>query len=137
MILVTTLPRKRPPSTPGEILLEDFLRPMGLTQAQLATRTGLGPRCVNEICRGKRAITPRTAILLSDEFGTTVEFWITLQNSTDLWREIESMGRLAEIPSAPVLEKKKVRSTPSKNVPSQKARKTKNVSAARSHPRTA
>jgi addiction module HigA family antidote len=137
MILATTLPKTRPPTTPGEILLEEFLRPMSLTQAELGSRTGLGPRCVNEICRGKRAITARTAILLSDEFGTTVEFWLNLQNAIDLWREIESMGRLSEIPSAPVVERKKFKAKTTSRVAQRKTPKTKNHAVAKRQTRTA
>ena len=86
----------RPPTSPGEMLVEEFLKPLGLTQAELGERTGLGPRTINEICRGKRAITARTAIIFSDFFDMTVEFWLNLQRKTDLWKTLKEMGRLEQ-----------------------------------------
>jgi addiction module HigA family antidote len=69
---------------PGEILLEDFLKPMGLTQTQLADDLGVPIRRINEICVGKRAISPETAWLLAEYFDMSVEYWAGLQLDYDL-----------------------------------------------------
>ena len=78
------LPRHRIPTHPGEILQEEFLVPLGLTQVALARHLGISVQRVNELIRGKRGITPETAWLLSQALGTTPEFWINLQTSHDL-----------------------------------------------------
>jgi len=78
------LPKNRVPTHPGEILNEEFLLPMGLTQVALAKHLGVSPQRINELVRGKRGITPETAWLLSQAFDTTPEFWINLQSAYDL-----------------------------------------------------
>ena len=78
------IPKNRIPTHPGEILLEEFLKPLHLTQVQLASHIGVPVQRVNEIVRGKRGITPDTAWLFSQAFGTTPEFWINLQAIHDL-----------------------------------------------------
>lgn len=80
------LPRKRIPAHPGEILYEEFLKPLGLTQVALAKHLGIPVQRVNELVRGKRGVTPETAWLLAGAFGTTPEFWINLQTNHDLVR---------------------------------------------------
>jgi addiction module HigA family antidote len=75
------------PIHPGEILLEEFLEPMGLSQYRLAKDISVPPRRINEIVHGKRAITPDTALRLSRYFGLSERFWINLQARYDL--EIE------------------------------------------------
>lgn len=70
--------------SPGEILDEEFLKPMGLSQSALAERMGVTRMRISEIIRGKRAITAETAILLSKAFGTSARFWMNLQTSHDL-----------------------------------------------------
>jgi len=87
------LPTHRAPTSPGEMLKEEFLEPLELTQAELSRRMGVTPRVVNEICQGKRAITPRTAILLSDVLGTQPDFWLNCQLKWDLWHEYKRMKR--------------------------------------------
>lgn len=69
---------------PGEVLLEEFLQPLGLSQNAAAKAMDVPPRRINEICLGKRAITPDTALRLSQYFGTTPYFWLGLQNDYDL-----------------------------------------------------
>lgn len=69
---------------PGEILVEDFLKPMGVTQTQLADALGVPIRRVNEICVGKRSVSPETAWLLAEYFDMPVEFWAGLQVDYDL-----------------------------------------------------
>lgn len=78
------IPKNRTPTHPGEILLEEFLEPLHLTQARLAEHLGIPMQRVNEIVRGKRGISPETAWLLSEAFGTSPEFWVNLQTSYDL-----------------------------------------------------
>jgi len=80
------VPTHRLPTHPGEILEEEFLRPMGRTQMDLARHLGIPVQRVNELCRGKRGITPETAWLLSQALGTTPEFWMNLQSNFDLAR---------------------------------------------------
>ena len=72
------------PVHPGEILLEDFLRPLGLSQAKLARHLGISLVRVNEIVNGKRGISADTAWLLAHAFGTSPQFWINLQTNYDL-----------------------------------------------------
>jgi len=75
---------KLPPIHPGEILLEEFLKPMGISQYQLAKDISVPPRRINEIVHGKRAITPNTALRLSRYFGLSERFWMNLQARYDL-----------------------------------------------------
>lgn len=84
------IPTHRPPTHPGEILLEDFLKPLGLTQTRLAELIGVHYPRVNEIVNGKRGITPDTALRLSRLFGTTPEFWLNGQLDCDLYAAIHS-----------------------------------------------
>lgn len=70
--------------SPGEILDEEFLKPMGLSQSALAERMGVPRMRISEIIRGKRGITAETAILLGEAFGTSARFWMNLQTSHDL-----------------------------------------------------
>ena len=73
-----------PPVHPGEILLFEFLKPMGLSQSRLAQKIGLPPRQISEIVHGKRAITADTAMRLSKFFGTTAQLWLNLQAHYEL-----------------------------------------------------
>ena len=84
------LPSDRPPTHPGRILLEDFLKPHGLTQMRLAELIGVHYPRVNEIINGKRGITPDSALRLSRLFGTTPEFWLNGQLDCDLYAAIHS-----------------------------------------------
>jgi addiction module HigA family antidote len=76
--------RKLPNIHPGEVLLEEFLAPMGISQNALARAIGVPPRRINEIVLGKRAITADTALRLAHYFGTSEQFWMALQASYDL-----------------------------------------------------
>lgn len=78
------LPQERTPTHPGEILREEFLNPLGLTQVTLAEHLGVPVQRINEIVKGKRGVTPETAWLLAGAFGTTPEFWLNLQANHDL-----------------------------------------------------
>jgi addiction module HigA family antidote len=80
------LPENRIPTHPGEILLEEFLNPLGLSQVAFAGHIGVPVQRINEIVRGKRGITPETAWLFAQAFGTSPEFWLNLQTNYDLVR---------------------------------------------------
>jgi len=77
--------RDMPPIHPGEILLEDFLKPMGITQYRLAQDIGVGQTKISQIVRGKRGISADTALRLARYFGTSAEFWVNAQ----AWYELE------------------------------------------------
>lgn len=76
--------KKIPPVHPGEVLLEDFLKPLGISQYRLAKEMKVYPRKINEIVHGKRSITADTALRLSRYFGTSAELWMNLQSLYDL-----------------------------------------------------
>lgn len=78
------IPTHRIPCHPGEILLEEFLAPLGITQVHLAKHLGIPIQRINEIVRQKRGVSPDTAWLLSKAFRTTPEFWLNLQAVYDL-----------------------------------------------------
>jgi addiction module HigA family antidote len=78
------LPENRIPTHPGEVLLEEFLNPLGLSQVAFSAHIGVPVQRVNEIVRGKRGITPESAWLFAEAFGTTPEFWLSLQSNYDL-----------------------------------------------------
>lgn len=78
------LPRRRIPTHPGEILSEEFLKPLGITQVALAEHLGVPVQRINELVRGKRGVTPETAWLLAGALGTTPELWLNLQANHDL-----------------------------------------------------
>lgn len=84
----TTLPRRRAPTHPGEMLWEEFLRPMGMTQTAFARHVGWTHAKVNELIRGKRGVTPEAALSLADTLGTTPQFWLNLQGNFDLWHAL-------------------------------------------------
>jgi addiction module HigA family antidote len=76
---------KRPPTHPGEMLLEEFLRPLGMSQADAARRMRISANRLNELIRKKRGVTAQTALSLADLLHTSPEFWLNLQTSWDLW----------------------------------------------------
>ena len=78
------IPESRVPTHPGEVLLEEFLKPLGIPQTALAERLDIPVQRVNEIINEKRGVTPETAWLLAQAFGTTPEFWMSLQAQHDL-----------------------------------------------------
>ncbi|MBA3528647.1 MAG: HigA family addiction module antidote protein [Propionibacteriaceae bacterium] len=78
------------PIHPGEILLEDFLIPLGVSQYRLAQTIGVAPRRINEIVHGKRSITPDTALRLARAFATSDRFWMNLQTRYDLDVQMEA-----------------------------------------------
>lgn len=78
------IPEKRIPTHLGEILLEEFLKPLGISQVAFAAHIGVPVQRINELVRGKRGVTPETAWLLSQALNTTPEFWLNLQMAFDL-----------------------------------------------------
>jgi antitoxin HigA-1 len=79
------LPKNRRPTHPGEILLKEFLEPMGFSQVKLAASLGVPVQRINTLVNGKRGITAETALLLARKLKTTPEFWMNLQNAWDLY----------------------------------------------------
>lgn len=84
------------PIHPGEVLLEDFLLPLGVTQHHVAVSIGVPPRRINEIVHGKRRITADTSLRLARYFGTSDRFWINLQSRFDLEVERDEIGPLLD-----------------------------------------
>jgi addiction module HigA family antidote len=100
-----TLPTNRPPTHPGEMLLEDFLKPFGVSQAMFADRIGVSYVRLNAVVNGRRGVTPDTALRLERATGMDADFWLDLQTRWDLWhamrspgaRDIESIERLSAL----------------------------------------
>jgi len=84
------LPTNREPTHPGEMLLEEFLKPLGLTQTAAAERMGISFVRLNEIVNGRRGITPDTALRLARLLGTTPDFWLNGQLAWDLWHALHA-----------------------------------------------
>lgn len=84
--------KKLAPIHPGEVLLEEFLKPMGISQYRLAKEISVPPRRINEIVHGTRAITADTALRLSRYFGTSERFWLNLQIRYDIEMEKDRLG---------------------------------------------
>ena len=87
------MPKKLPPIHPGEILLEEFLIPLGISQYRLSKDISVPPRRINEIVHGKRSISADTALRLSRYFGMSDRFWVNLQTRYDLEIEKDRLGR--------------------------------------------
>lgn len=77
-------PRERMATHPGEVLLQEYIKPLGLTQAALASELGISTNRLNELVRGKRGITADTALRLASRFKTSPEFWMNLQSAYEL-----------------------------------------------------
>lgn len=93
----SVLELKRPPTRPGEMLLEEFLRPAQLTQVEAARRMKMPLNRLNEIIRGRRGITADTAIRLGRLFDMSPEFWMALQSDWDLWHAAAEMRRAGSL----------------------------------------
>lgn len=92
---MVNIPINRPPTTPGEMLREEFLEPMGLTQQQLADNIGISYQRVNESINDKRGITISTALRLAKYFNTSPDFWLNMQTN-DLYRVLKKEGEQIE-----------------------------------------
>jgi len=84
------LPTNRAPTHPGEMLLEEFLKPMDVTQSELADKAKIPFQRVNQIVKGKRSVTPDTALRLAKVLNTSVDFWLNLQLAWDLYEAVHS-----------------------------------------------
>lgn len=84
------LPTHLPPTHPGEMLREEFLVPLGVTQSAFAARLGVSFPRLNEVINAKRAVTPDTALRLARVLGMTADFWLGLQQDWDLWHALRS-----------------------------------------------
>lgn len=98
------LPKNRRPTPPGEVFLEDFLLPLGITQREAAERLRISYPRMNEIVKGRRAVTPDSALRLAKFSSTEPEFWLNLQQAVDLWDAMrtEQAAELEEIRPAHV-----------------------------------
>lgn len=91
---------KHKPATVGEILVEEFLGPLALTQGDLAEAMGVPRKHVNELCNDRRAVTADTALILARVFGNSAEFWLNVQRRNDLWNALHSPKRRERIERA-------------------------------------
>jgi len=99
------LPRNLPPTSPCEMLLEEFLKPLGISQSAFAVRLGVSFPRLNEIIRGKRAVTPDTALRLARVLGMSADFWLGLQQDWDLWHAMRGEGAKAIAELEPIERK--------------------------------
>ena len=91
---------KRKPVGVGEMLVEEFMAPLGLTQGSLAEKMGVPRNHVNELCNDRRAVTADTALILARVFGNSPEFWLNLQQRNDLWEALNTPERRERIERA-------------------------------------
>lgn len=91
---------KRKPVSVGEILCEEFMQPLGLTQSALAEAMGVPRKHVNELCNNRRTVTAATALILARVFGNSADFWLNLQRRCDLWAVMNSPDERARVERA-------------------------------------
>jgi addiction module HigA family antidote len=91
---------RRKPATLGEILVEEFMQPLGLPQGALAEAMGVQRKHVNELCKGRRNVTAATALILARVFGNGPDFWPNVQRRNDLWEAMHSPKQLERIKRA-------------------------------------
>ena len=94
------LTTKRKPATVGEILTEEFMLPMGLTQGALAEAMGVQRKHVNELCGNRRNVTAATALILARVFGNSPDFWLNVQRRNDLWLVMDNPDERARVERA-------------------------------------
>ena len=90
----------RKPATVGEILTEEFMQPLGLTQAALAEAMGVQRKHVNELCNDRRSVTAATALILARVFGNSPDFWLNVPRRNDLWQVMNSPDERARVDRA-------------------------------------
>lgn len=95
---------KRKPASVAEILNEEFIEPLGLTQAALADAMGVQRKHVNELCNDRRTVTAATALILSRVFGNSPDFWLNVQRRNDLWNAMHSPAQRKRIDRAKPLK---------------------------------
>jgi addiction module HigA family antidote len=98
------LSTERKPVSVGEMLTEEFLAPMSLTQGALAAAMGVERKLVNELCNDRRAVTADTALMLARVFGNSPDFWLNVQRRTDLWEALHTPKRRQRIEQARALQ---------------------------------
>ena len=98
------LSTERKPVSAGEMLTEEFLTPMNLTQGALAEAMGVERKLVNELCNDRRSVTADTALMLARVFGNSPEFWLNVQRRTDLWEALHTPKRRQRIEQARALQ---------------------------------
>ena len=91
------LTTKRQPVSAGEILSEEFMVPLGLTQTAVAQAMGVPRKHVNELCNQRRAVTAPTALILARVFGNSADFWLNVQRRSDIWAAMNSPRQMARI----------------------------------------
>ncbi len=96
---------KRKPAGIGEILTEEFMKPMGLTQAALAQAMGVPRKHVNELCNERRSVTAATALILARVFGNSPDFWLNIQRRNELWQAMHTPEQRKRIGRAKPLAK--------------------------------
>ena len=96
---------RRRPIGVGEILVREFMEPLGLTQTALARAMGVPRKHVNELCRDRRTLTADTALMLSRVFGNSADFWLNTQRRVDLWEALNTPVRRQRIERARPLKK--------------------------------
>ena len=94
---MVNIPTHRPPTSPGEMLREEFLEPMGLTQKQLAEGIDVSYQRVNELINGKRGITTSTALRLARYFNTSPDFWLNMQRASDIYHVLKKETQQIEM----------------------------------------
>ncbi len=90
----------RKPATVGEMLVEEFMKPLGLTQGALAEAMGVPRKHVNELCNDRRMVTAPTALILARVFGNSPEFWLNVQRRSELWEAMHSPSERRRIDRA-------------------------------------
>ena len=98
------LTTKRKPAPLSEILNEEFMHPLGLTQGELAQAMGVPRKHVNELCNDRRRVTAATALILARVFGNTPDFWLNTQRRTDLWQALHDPDQSQRINRARPLQ---------------------------------
>ena len=88
---------KQKPVYVGEMLVEEYMEPLNVTQVQLAKAMGVSRRTVNEICTNKRSVTVDTALMLAKVFGNTPDFWLNVQRRNDIWAALNTPKRIDRI----------------------------------------
>jgi antitoxin HigA-1 len=95
MLREIRLPKNRPPTSPGKILAEEFIEPLGMTVTSFAKHIGVGRDRLSEVIHGRRRVTPDTAMRLSIALGTSVQFWLNAQMASDLYEAQRSANSRA------------------------------------------
>ena len=96
---------KRKPVSVGEMLTEEFLKPLNITQSALAEAMSVPRKHVNELCNGRRSVTADTALMLARVFGNSPEFWLNVQRRTELWEALNTPARRGRIDRAKALKR--------------------------------